>query len=245
MLLLVLKLNFSIGQDAPSKLGLYIVGKTTYTDFITINGYTGNDRNIIATNDELFNAKEDENQDYFISSTIYELKPDYAREVPTNQHMILSNDSTVTYFINQLDFETYCVNNVFLTFYQDTLVEITYNGSEKVKKILLDKYKNKGVLRKPEFSKSLCGTKDKKGKTLRDERLTLSFADTENDIFTALLLFLNFDRQCTFYQYITVRIFKLSQFSSIFNYGLRYKKENEYLYLYEQKRIKEKEKESL
>ncbi len=241
----IFKCSFSSGQDAPSKLGSYIVGKTTYADFKTLNGYTGNDRNIIETNEELINAKVSANKDYFLYSTIYELHPDYTKEIPTNQNMILSNDSTVSIFINQLNFDTYCVNNVFLNFFNDTLVSISYDGAEKVKDILLDKYKKKGTLGKTEFSKSLCKRKDKKGKPLQDERMSLTFFEKEPDIFTVLSLFLNFDSDCDFYQYINLRIFAFSKFESIYNYSLNWKKQNEHLYYDEKIKLKEKEKSNL
>lgn len=245
LLSLIFKVNCSQGQDAPSKLGPYIVGKTTYIDFLKINSYTGNSPNIIKTNDELFNAKVSANKDYFINSTIFELRPNYTKEIPINQNMILANDSTTSFFINQLNFDTYCVNNVFLNFFNDTLISISYDGAEKVKEVLLDKYKKKGTLGKSEFSKSECKGKDKKGKALKDERMLLSFSEKETDVFTVLLLYLNFDSECNFYQYINVRIFNFSKFESVYNYSLNWKKRHEYLYKNAKVEIKEKEKSNL
>lgn len=245
LLCLFFKFTNSIGQNAPSKIGPYIVGKTTYVDFITINGYTGNSPNIIRTNDELYNAKVAVNKDYFLSSNIYELHPDYTKEIPTNQHMILANDSATSFFINQLNFDTYYVNNVFLNFFNDTLISISYDGSEKVKDILLDKYKNKGILGKSEFSKSECKGKDKKGKLVKDERMLLSFLEKETDVFTVLLLYLNFDSECNFYQYINVRIFNSLKFESIYTYSLNWKKQHEYMYKKEKAAIIEREKSNL
>ena len=245
LIILILDFSSTFSQDAPSKLGPYEVGKSTYKDFQTINGYTGNDKKIIETKEELSNAMVLEGQETFLYKTIYELIPNYKKEIPTIQNMILSNDSTITIFINQLDFTTYCVNNIFLNFFNDTLIAISYSGGKKLNEILLDKYRKKGLQQKTEFSPSDCKHKGKDGKLIKNERLMYSFNDKSLGIFSVAFFYLNFNSDCEFYNYLTVRIFNVDKFESVYNYALKWKKENEHLFTDEKNRVKRLEKSKL
>ena len=244
-LILLLKFSASFGQDAPAKLGPYEVGKTTYVDFQTINGYTGNDRRIIETTEELTNALISDKEEIFLFTTIYELIPNYKKEIPTLQQMTLSNDSTTTFFITQINFTTYCVNNIFLSFFNDTLVSISYCGGPKLKDIILDKYYKKGLKQETEYSPSNCKHKGKDGKLIKDKRLMNSFYDKGLDVISIAMFYLNFDSDCQFYTYLRMRIFNSDKFLSIYQYALKWKKENEHFYTDEKNRIKELEKSNL
>ena len=64
-------------------------------------------------------------------------------------------------------------------------------------------------------------------------------------IFSIAFFYFNFNSDCEFYDYLTVRIFNVDKFTSVYNYDLKWEKGNEHLFTDEKNRVKEIEKSKL
>lgn len=240
-MLLFAQLNV-FSQDSPSRIGDYVVGETTLSSFksqITYKSTT------IENNDHVSAFERAPNDDEKGNIWIHPVEVDYVTEFPTRKELLYLNDSTEAFFINYIDLGSYVVNNVFLYFFKDTLVKISYDGSPKVNTIILDKYKGKAVSLVKTKSKSDCLTKTKSGKSVDNLKIKSTFLDRKNNLYATVELNLIVSENCDLSQYVSVDIYDKARYSNFIDECTAFLQRKKAVHIEYLKGVKEFEKSKL
>lgn len=166
--------QITLAQDAPIRLGDFVVGETVIRDFdwiISKYNYTGPKR---YSEKSVASCKEDEVEDNrefcTIFPNVYRIKDDIGdtTESLAKFSSMLNPDpksivgkNTQCFFIDQLKIEDHCINNIYLKFFEDTLIQIEYSSNTSLFKILVEKYKRKATKTYDKTTISGCSKKIK------------------------------------------------------------------------------------
>lgn len=199
--IILIQSHFCYSQNAPDKIGDYKVGISTATDFKSNIVYKAT---TISNDDELTIAEVAPDEEYAGNIWTHPVSVDYLTRFPSRKEFLYTNDSTEVFFLNHINMQTYVVNNVFLYFFQDTLVKITYDGSKKVNSLILEKYKGNAFAVKKTESKSECHSKTKSGKAIKDLKIAATFLDER--VISTVELNLISDDECNLSEFVSVEI---------------------------------------